>query len=982
MMRGGSLVGRVAGGLKAQYFVKRLRPEWAIACAVFCLFWGISRIYTGPTYLSDEVGYLGHAALLAGYSLDASTSWYAGYSLLLAPLFRIFSEPQQIWQAVIVLNAALWAASSLVLMRLVDRFFPNHAAGHRILAVGVAMLYPTWLAMSGYAFPTTAIVLVFLLSVLAALSINLRRGWSVIPYSLAVGFLYWVHPTGLAVVLAATLALAVFSFRKRQFVPLAVHLALGGGLLVAYAAGLHEWLRGVGTPNEFPSLEHYPSLIQLLPNPVRLEFWIKTAVVALGQVSYLVVSSLGLAVLGFVSFVQLARDHSMAGPPDNSQRGGAIGYASLFVVLSMSFILLGAASTSSGVGQMRIDQFIYGRYAEGVLMPFLAVGFLASCRRRWLPLLAGGLVACGALLNVIAHPTGFNNIINTNSFWPQYLIEAPNYLVWMALGAAGVVAFQVARQLRRAGKIVALVVLACVYAFSGVNAARFHQNTFASYSQPPMLVDVVRTDFEPDSCVGFNPEMPAHASLFQQERFKLYTFYLYDYDYGRISVSDWLASCDGPLFTYDIDQLQEVPGIVLLGRDMHSGLYLVAKSKDGPFVTRDMLRVSHFESWDMPSEVGELRDGSLVSTGQPGLLVYGPYVPMNAGNYTFVVTGAASSTRSAWVDVVSSVGSVHHASFPLRPTAEGETGVLASGRLSLDEDVVDLEVRIYVEADDEVRLDGYELVRVDVTRDMLLVSHFERWDMPSEVGALRDSSLVSTGQPGLLVYGPYVPMNAGNYTLVVTGAASSTGSAWVDVVSGVGSVHHASFPLRPTAEGETGVLASGRLSLDEDVIDLEVRVYVGADDEVRLDGYELVRVDVTRDMLLVSHFERWDMPSEVGELRDDSLVSTGQPGFLVYGPYVPMNAGNYTLVVTGVASSTGSAWVDVVSGLGSVQHAKFTLTPTAEGETGVLASGQVSLDEDVGDLEVRVYVGADDQVRLDGYEFVRVDVTPVTPVGN
>ena len=114
---------------------------------------------------------------------------------------------------------------------------------------------------------------------------------------------------------------------------------------------------------------------------------------------------------------------------------------------------------------------------------------------------------------------------------------------------------------------------------------------------------------------------------------------------------------------------------------------------------------------------------------------------------------------------------------------------------------------------------------------------------------------------------------------------------------------------------------------------------------------------------------------------DGSLVSTVQPGFLVFGPHVPMKAGEYSLVVRGAATSISSAWVDVVSDWGSVQHAKFALMPTG-GETGVLASGRVSLDKKVVNFEVRVYVGADDEVRLDGYELVRIDAASVPSTGN
>jgi hypothetical protein len=101
-------------------------------------------------------------------------------------------------------------------------------------------------------------------------------------------------------------------------------------------------------------------------------------------------------------------------------------------------------------------------------------------------------------------------------------------------------------------------------------------------------------------------------------------------------------------------------------------------------------------------------------------------------------------------------------------------------------------------------------------------------------------------------------------------------------------------------------------------------------------------------------------------------MSTGERGFLAYGPYLPMDAGDYKLVVKGSASSVATAWVDVVSERGTIQHAKFPLCETPEGKSGVLASGRVILEEPVDDLEVRVYVEEQDIVCLDGYELVPI----------
>ena len=648
-------------------------------------------------------------------------------------------EPGQIWQGVLTLNAAMWAATFLSLWQLVGHFFADSPSRHRTLALAVTAVYPTWLTMSGYAFPTTIIVLVFLLSVIAALRVSLRRWWSVIPHSVTVGYLYWIHPTGLAIAVASVVALAIVSLKNRGFASLAVHVAVVSLLLVVYREGLHQWLLNVGSTPDFSANEHYPSYLSMLAYVGRPEFWFVTFVAALGQVSYLTVGSLGLAVCGFVALTHRAWERLSASASDDGCCSGSDAYASLFPLFSMAgVILMGSASfAASSVlpvdGSPRVDQWIYGRYAEGVLPLFLAFGVLNAWRRRRLPLLAGGLVVVGALLTVTAGPVTNNNLLNTTAFWPQYVSENPNYLLWMSLGALGGVVFQVVSQLRKTGKAVALVLLLCAYVLCGVGAARFHAQKLDSHSTPTGLVEVVRTNYESGTCVGFNPEMPAGVALFHRERYQLHIFYLYDYTYRRMTISDWLDSCDGPLLTYQIERLRDVPDVVLLGQEVRSGLYFVAKEREQGFLIPDESPKERTfypaDGWSiqqsiarygkqltkLPTSVGELRDGAVVSTGLRGHLVYGPYVAMNAGEYHLVVKGIASSVSSASVDVTSSGGKTEHAKYSLSPTNGDEVGILASGTVVLKSDVLDLEVRVFVGATDDVRLTGYELTPASST---------------------------------------------------------------------------------------------------------------------------------------------------------------------------------------------------------------------------------------------------------------------------
>ena len=67
--------------------------------------------HLGPIYLSDEVHYAAKAAHLAGQSNLLSSSWHAGYSLTLAPVFKVFGIQQTTWIAVTAFNLFLLLGS-------------------------------------------------------------------------------------------------------------------------------------------------------------------------------------------------------------------------------------------------------------------------------------------------------------------------------------------------------------------------------------------------------------------------------------------------------------------------------------------------------------------------------------------------------------------------------------------------------------------------------------------------------------------------------------------------------------------------------------------------------------------------------------------------------------------------------------------------------------------------------------------------------
>jgi glycosyltransferase involved in cell wall biosynthesis len=104
--------------------------------------------------------------------------------------------------------------------------------------------------------------------------------------------------------------------------------------------------------------------------------------------------------------------------------------------------------------------------------------------------------------------------------------------------------------------------------------------------------------------------------------------------------------------------------------------------------------------------------------------------------------------------------------------------------------------------------------------------------------------------------------------------------------------------------------------------------------------------------------------SQVGKRTGQNIVSTGQAGYLIYGLYIPLDAGQYRVVVCGALGENGatSARIDVAIGRGSRILAESILSQPDQ--DGCLVSLPISLDAPCTDLEVRVIVDGHSDLTL------------------
>ncbi|UAY74174.1 glycosyltransferase family 1 protein [Pseudoxanthomonas sp. X-1] len=105
--------------------------------------------------------------------------------------------------------------------------------------------------------------------------------------------------------------------------------------------------------------------------------------------------------------------------------------------------------------------------------------------------------------------------------------------------------------------------------------------------------------------------------------------------------------------------------------------------------------------------------------------------------------------------------------------------------------------------------------------------------------------------------------------------------------------------------------------------------------------------------------------TQVGRLVQGRVVSTGERGYLFYGPYLPLQAGHYEVELFGAGCARG--WVDVCSSGGEATHARqeFDLEQASADARAFPLKLEFDLDRAVSNIEIRMFVEAGADVQLE-----------------
>lgn len=316
-----------------------------------------------PLILPDEAGFLLNARRLATGSAPSGLDYFPGYSVLIAPLTAISTDLHTLTRLVQVANGVLGIATALLAMMLARRLAPA-LSEPTIATIGIVVAaYPAYRLFAAFALSENVLVPWTVLLCLAfERAVRRLTVTDALLFGVLAGLALSIHTRALALPVAAVLGSLVL-MRGRILAAAGAGITMG----LAVAVGLVRYT--LETPVETGASRTSPSSMvddALSPNGV-----LDVIASAGGQIFYLLVATAGLAGLGMWSFIDAnragaRRANAINGPRDCSTQ--AIG-------LLAGLIFVGSLGISSLFLAGREGDFaIYGRYGEGVLVPFVVAG--------------------------------------------------------------------------------------------------------------------------------------------------------------------------------------------------------------------------------------------------------------------------------------------------------------------------------------------------------------------------------------------------------------------------------------------------------------------------------------------------------------------------------------------------------------------------------------------------------------------------------
>lgn len=763
--------------------IKKTQKEKKIL-SIFLLFTSITYIFAslysnGPAYLSDEIGYLSKAAFLASHKIDLATSWHGGYSALLTPLFYIFQSPEKIWYCIIITNSILFTLSLYFSYQWIAQ---KEHAKQNLFALAATALYPTWVVMTSYAFPTACITFFFSLSVFLFDHTRKSIKLSIIN-SLIIGFIYWIHPAGIAAGAAYLSTLAYSNIRNKKYKNTLIQSSIILLMIILYKEIIHDWLSNSMNLSGASNTDHYGSYISKISSLSKPEILGDFISIAVMQYSYLITSTLGLISIGLIYAIKkYKKTYTQEKTIIKTKRRDLSAiylYTSIIIVIALGSINF--ANTEI----IRSDHRIYGRYIDSFIMPaiFLSFALLSNKKYRFGTLTFLSFIATLSAFQVTPSNTSKSIIwLNIASYWPAALDHHLSIAEWTAISMLGVCLFSLITQ----SKKLCLLFLAIITILCYSKQRSEHSMILSNYEGEKSLFNFLESNYKHGQCIGFDISGDISQSH-PVDMYRLYTFNLHNYNLRRVSFENWKKDCDGPFLTYNIDHVKLNSDINIYGKMERSGLIIIDKKSkkildkhalndEDVFLNNPKERLCIFSTCykgiakDLRkfSRTSDYSSGLLKTKGIEGWFLFGPYKYFSSGKYKLSLDAEIKNPEGIKIDVKS------RDRFFLRGNMESDSSksktIVQDWFFTIEKPAQALEFRIYTSSESSISLKNYRITKISDLphKDGYdLIHWFNGIDLKrySHIGYLKENNLTSKNKEGWFIFGPYLNLPAGSYFL-------------------------------------------------------------------------------------------------------------------------------------------------------------------------------------------------------------------------
>lgn len=626
---------------------KRMRADRALACVLAVIIFAANirniAILNGPYMFSDELGYLGHAAAFAGKdwgSVMQYCSWYGfGWSMVIAPLFALFSSMSVIYRCVNVLNAFLVVAVFFMLRFLLKRLFQ---AGNAVLLTVIsacACFYPSILVHSSMAWAETWLLFVFMALSLVAWELIQRPKWyKACAFGALLWYFYVCHNRMIAVVIAGVLLVfALWATKAVRFRDVAAFIV---SLFAAYLlfGKLKDFVVARNWPRGLPNDNNLSGGLERLTAGLTPEGAISLISVLCSQFLYVCVASCGMVPVGLYAAISKA----VRCMRERRASEGAMEIwlsLSFLGIFAVSVIMVGGTDDLTGV---RLDHVFYGRYCEPVYIALLAYGLAALSQRalqKEIPdfqavcLLAAALCAWSAYGTTKALIEPVFNRPNAPGISAYYESFRSEYFVFFA-AAFSMLVMNVLIKLLPCSKRRPYIALGClcgVFVASGLSAGNTILESQAAHAPEVELMDTVAKYDVGDKTVYALGSMD--SKYYQCMLPNLRLEYVKDGILSKLPGEQFFAIAPkADCFSHGFDADVEI-----IANSKENVFVSVDKSKPGNEMTVPLSMLHLMEISNMDAQ------GIHIQGTAGGLAFYGPYIDLSGGSYELTINMAIES---------------------------------------------------------------------------------------------------------------------------------------------------------------------------------------------------------------------------------------------------------------------------------------------------------------------------------------------------